>query len=792
MHAPHTSHRNLRHPLRTAHTELLCVKKKQLFTTSLMMTSAGPPAVEEMHEEVEAETDDDEEVVEVEVEVESNDEEDSERTIVGPEALQTTSPAEARAPASTPVKRRCGQLGCVLADNHAGTCRVPALQKRIPGYSTSVRPDQLPIGKRVRVLWAEDEEYDGTVIDRREELDDKQRPTLTFYVAYEDRDRCWHTLGEQPVKLLPTIRDSAVPSAPPPADLVTHADGFDLKLSKSNETGYVGVEKRAHDFRARVGKKTLGAFPTALAAAVAVAREARGAEKGQHATGDDGERLVEMDGAVLHIYPHVTEYRKLQLHLNPFASSGYMKVQARLADQDSAKPYSVASLGRFASAEEAAYAYAEFHGPPSSNPAREAEGLQLCLNHNAKLGYLFVTDLTSNGYTSMPFRAGSAQTCLGYFATATEAALAVARYLSTLRSVERETRAREQEEAEADEAAGAEEEEEEEEEEAAEEEAAMWAEETGEEEPMQWAPDANSLRGRMLQVLLAAESALQERDEIVSRIQALNDVHADTSRGSIVTALGKEKASRVPLWEQDGTKYSLTRHGESLRESDRLPLQTSSKSASGYLGVYATKSANPEAQFEAVYVKGKQPRVRLGRFATAKLAATCYAQYLRTLPRTTIQTDASRKRAAPSVPATVGSKVARSQLHTSCACNSAPTMAGAASREPAKTAEQSAGEITTSTTAASNAAVPPVPSKEQPQITGLSGFGLLQKVAAVKHALQLDDSLKARDAVNQANDLMGIDAPPGQSLPSQVGILLEHLGIDETTLLVNPGPSAVA
>lgn len=65
-------------------------------------------------------------------------------------------------------------------------------------------------------------------------------------------------------------------------------------------------------------------------------------------------------------------------------------------------------------------------------------------------------------------------------------------------------------------------------------------------------------------------------------------------------------------------------------------------------------------------------------------------------------------------------------------------------------------------------------------------YGLLQKINRIKQALQLEASVGTRDAIKQANELMGNNEVTGATLPAQVDALLNQLGVDDASLQVLP------
>jgi len=97
------------------------------------------------------------------------------------------------------LKRRCDYPGCTLPDLHAGLHNLTvSLPKR--GYAEQPRPSEVNEGCRVRALWKhidlkdESNEFEGTVVARREILGPDQKPSLAYQVQYDDGDLYWHEL----------------------------------------------------------------------------------------------------------------------------------------------------------------------------------------------------------------------------------------------------------------------------------------------------------------------------------------------------------------------------------------------------------------------------------------------------------------------------------------------------------------------------------------------------------------------------------------------------------------------
>jgi len=248
---------------------------------------------------------------------------------------------------------------------------------------------------------------------------------------------------------------AAAPPAPPPltaeeAVRQAEAEGLTLLRSASSSTGYTGVvfdsSRRSKPYMARVwrGVKgvSLGRFATAEEAALCYARtpEAQAAAAAPPEpppmTAEEAVRQAETEG--------------LTLLRSESSNSGYKCVVFDSSSES--KPYQVkvgrggkkVTLGRFATAEEAALSYARTPkaqaaaaAPPAPLPMTaeeavrqaETEGLPLLKSVSSSTGY---TGVSFNGSSkSKPYQAkvrrGGTQVALGRFATAEEAALCYAR-----------------------------------------------------------------------------------------------------------------------------------------------------------------------------------------------------------------------------------------------------------------------------------------------------------------------------------------------------------------------------
>ena len=108
-----------------------------------------------------------------------------------PQAIQSPSaggveddptPAAAAPIAATAGSRRITQHGA----------RTSADAPR--GYS-AIEPSQVIAGRRIRMLWVRHgHEFEGVIGEVQPVLDDKQRPSVHFYVKYDDGDCRWYTL----------------------------------------------------------------------------------------------------------------------------------------------------------------------------------------------------------------------------------------------------------------------------------------------------------------------------------------------------------------------------------------------------------------------------------------------------------------------------------------------------------------------------------------------------------------------------------------------------------------------
>ena len=266
------------------------------------------------------------------------------------------------------------------------------------------------VGRRITVYWRGDAKwYSGTIREYSAAVE-------SYLVLYddgtqssEDLDDCtWVWEYERPVS-------GAVDEVP------TEAGSLKLYLSGQGSTGYLHVYPDQGRFRARItaieGRENLGTFDTAVEAAVAVAK-----------------KLLEPTQSL------VTEAQGLKLHLSNRSNNttGYRGVSFEPEKSVFRASAGNARLpGSFRTAVEAAVAVAkhlqekeEVIGADEEEEEEEdtelvtqAEGLKLHLSSKSRTGYLHVTCKGSR------FRAKSTgKFHLGAFASAVEAAVAIARW----------------------------------------------------------------------------------------------------------------------------------------------------------------------------------------------------------------------------------------------------------------------------------------------------------------------------------------------------------------------------
>ena len=238
--------------------------------------------------------------------------------------------------------------------------------------------------------------------------------------------------------------------------VVAESEGIALHLGVNGSTGYVGVTAQRGRFLARYRSKSLGAFDTAVEAAVAYARAAgppAGSEEGKAqkeaeaaaAAAREAALAAQLQAEVLDV-----DDDQLELWTSKTAASGYLGVveqrgtfvarygQTRGNDNN---------LGTFGTAREAAVAYARARlkaeaagraailelerSYEARGMATEVDGLKLHLSVNNVTGYTGIRPSHVQG----KFKADSGGTKLGcMFDTAVDAAVAYARHLAAEKS----------------------------------------------------------------------------------------------------------------------------------------------------------------------------------------------------------------------------------------------------------------------------------------------------------------------------------------------------------------------
>ena len=222
--------------------------------------------------------------------------------------------------------------------------------------------------------------------------------------------------------------------------LVTEANGMTLKLSGKSNTGYTGVRALAGAegrFEARIwsdGKhEYLGLFNTAVEAAVAYARHLQVNEHMEEAAGEKEEEQEEEEGAEL-----VREAEGVRLHMatRKDSTTGYLGVRQKPNGRFEVDGKGHVYLGMFDTAVEAAVTYARHMKSEEDGKgeelATEAEGLQLKLSSKSNSGYQGVYG--RGGRFEASHYLDYKRISLGVYATALEAAVAVARHLQTVAS----------------------------------------------------------------------------------------------------------------------------------------------------------------------------------------------------------------------------------------------------------------------------------------------------------------------------------------------------------------------
>jgi len=265
---------------------------------------------------------------------------------------------------------------------------------------------------------------------------------LGYFSTAEEAALC---VARSPEQRVAAKRAAAAPAlvSDKEAPQQAQAKGLVLRLSKSNQTGYVGVRinqrSRSKPYQANVwrgGKSVnLGAFANAEEAALCVARSPEGGRAAAALTSEEARQQAQAEGLALRVSKNKTGYFRVRLNLyrktNPFQAQvwrGRKKVH----------------LGSFATAEEAALCVARSPeaqaavvraaaapAPLTSEEARQqaqAEGLALRVSKNKTGAFSVKLNLSCK---TKPFQAqatrGRKKVHLGGFATAEETALCVAR-----------------------------------------------------------------------------------------------------------------------------------------------------------------------------------------------------------------------------------------------------------------------------------------------------------------------------------------------------------------------------
>jgi len=284
---------------------------------------------------------------------------------------------------------------------------------------------------------------------------------LGYFATAEEAALCYARTPEARA----AVAVAEAPQAPPPmtaeeALRQAEAEGLMLLRSESSSTGFKNVSfdsSRHKPYQAKVSRSgtqvTLGFFATAEEAALAYARspEAQAAVAAVAAaaaspapppmTAEEALRQAEAEGlTLLQSERNSTGFKGVQFNSRNSKTKPYQALARRVGNN--------VSLGFFATAEEAALAYARSPearaavavaaAPPAPPPMTaeealrqaEAEGLTLLRSESSSTGYKGVGFFDSNN-RAKPYLAqvkrGGKQVVLGYFATAEEAALVVAR-----------------------------------------------------------------------------------------------------------------------------------------------------------------------------------------------------------------------------------------------------------------------------------------------------------------------------------------------------------------------------
>ena len=492
------------------------------------------------------------------------------------------------------------------------------------------------------------------------------------------------------------------------------AEGLRLHLNPQNRTGYRGVVRNtwatnqtAKPFAAQVNRGGrsvfLGTYATACEAAVAYARymrsmaveqevemeeaEANGGQA-EAAAGVVEEGAEAMEGAEAAEAEVVEEAAGLRLHLNSRNQTGYAGVHynhtvtAKGRQYPRAKPYYArvwcdgrsTSLGYFATAIEAAVAYARYVGSAAeeeeaekeeaetaeavdeAKAAEDAEGLRLHLSARNQTGFrgVFRVDSATDEGVKL-FRArvqrGGRDTHLGCYATARQAAVAYARYVSSV-AVEEEADGEEAErEAEEEAVREAEEEEAETEELAAESDGLRLhlstKAQTGYQgvylQPGATDQTVNRFRvqvkrgGRSIRLgaYATAREAAVAYARYVSSVMVEEELEGEEAEEEMETEMLEaveaankaDKADKADKAEKteaaDKAEAAEAAEAELVEEAEGLRLHLSSRNLTGYRGVCRLRvhAYRPE-----VYHNGR--RIYLGYYATALEAAVAYARHV--------------------------------------------------------------------------------------------------------------------------------------------------------------------
>ena len=109
-------------------------------------------------------------------------------------------------------------------------------------------------------------------------------------------------------------------------ELVTEAEGYELHLSPDTPTGYLNVYRVSSGFQAKHEDQYLGTFETAVEAAVAVAKAAKGVPMMADEGEDDNEEEEQGGWPAVVMEDLVTEAEGYQLALSSKSNSGYKGV----------------------------------------------------------------------------------------------------------------------------------------------------------------------------------------------------------------------------------------------------------------------------------------------------------------------------------------------------------------------------------------------------------------------------------------------------------------------------------